>query len=107
RRLGKYTGGGATVTDGARVTDGASVTDEAGDLPDPAVESRGLRFALLGAVAVLVVVVLLTVFPDAPLRNPETGSVIEDSPLMNSLLVIIMLMFLAAGLGYGWATRTL
>jgi aminobenzoyl-glutamate transport protein len=95
RRLGRYT------------PEGATVADEAGDAPDPAVESRGLRFALLGFLAVLVVVVLLTVFPDAPLRNPDTGSVIEDSPLMNSLLVIIMLMFLAAGLGYGWATGTL
>ncbi len=93
-RLGRYTGSAATVEDDA-------------DVPDPAVESRGLRAALIGFLAVLAGVVLLTVFPHAPLRNPETGSVIEDSPLMNSLLFIIMLMFLAAGLGYGWAAGTL
>jgi p-aminobenzoyl-glutamate transporter AbgT len=33
-------------------------------------ESRGLRFAGYAVLASLVVVVLLSVFPGAPLRNP-------------------------------------
>jgi aminobenzoyl-glutamate transport protein len=57
--------------------------------------------------ASLVVVVLLSVFPGAPLRNPETGSLINDAPLMESLVVIITLIFLAAGIGYGYGARTL
>jgi aminobenzoyl-glutamate transport protein len=70
-------------------------------------ESRGLRFAGYAVLASLVVVVLLSVFPGAPLRNPQTGSLINDAPLMESLIVIITLIFLAAGIGYGHGARTL
>jgi aminobenzoyl-glutamate transport protein len=54
-----------------------------------------------------VVVVLLSVYPGAPQRNPETGSLVNDAPLMDSLIVIITLIFLAAGIGYGRGARTL
>ena len=74
---------------------------------DAAAESRGLRFAGYAVLASLVVVVLLSVFPGAPLRNPETGSLVNDAPLMDSLIVIITLIFLAAGIGYGRGARTL
>jgi aminobenzoyl-glutamate transport protein len=70
-------------------------------------ESRGLRFAGYAVLASLVVVVLLSAFPGAPLRNPETGSLINDAPLMESLIVIITLIFLAAGIGYGYGARSL
>jgi aminobenzoyl-glutamate transport protein len=80
--------------------------DEAEQL-DAAAEARGLRYALWGALAVLLAVVLLTVIPGAPLRNPETGRIIGDSPLMDSLIVIIALIFFAAGLGYGHGAGTL
>jgi aminobenzoyl-glutamate transport protein len=73
----------------------------------PAGEARGLRYALFGVLAVLAVIILLTAFPDAPLRNPETGSIVENSPLMNSLIFIIMLIFLVAGLCYGSGAGTL
>src|SRR6185369_11603673 len=45
--------------------------------------------------------------PGAPLRNPETGSLVNDAPLMESLIVIITLIFLAAGIGYGYGAQTL
>ena len=44
---------------------------------------------------------LLTVLPGAPLRNPETGAIFGDSPFMNSLIFIITMLFLVAGIGYG------
>jgi aminobenzoyl-glutamate transport protein len=74
---------------------------------DVTAESRGLRFAGYAVLASIVVVVLLSVFPGAPLRNPETGSLVNDAPLMQSLIVIITLIFLAAGIGYGHGARTL
>jgi aminobenzoyl-glutamate transport protein len=43
----------------------------------------------------------------APLRAPVTGRVIGTSPFMDSLIVIIALLFLAAGLGYGRGAGTL
>jgi len=49
----------------------------------------------------IAVVTLLTAPPNAPLRNPETGEVFGTSPFMSSLLFIISMFFLAAGLGYG------
>jgi aminobenzoyl-glutamate transport protein len=70
-------------------------------------EARGLRYATWAALAVLLAVVLLTVIPGAPLRNPDTGRIIGDSPLMDSLIVIIALIFFAAGLGYGHGAGTL
>ena len=43
-------------------------------------------------------VVLLTVIPGAPLRNPENGDIIGDSPFMDSLTFLISIMFLVAGI---------
>ena len=45
--------------------------------------------------------------PGAPLRDPETGAIIGTSPFMNSLIVIITLLFLAAGIGYGRGAGTI
>ena len=64
-------------------------------------ESRGLRFAVLYLLVAVAIVSLLTFLPDAPLRNPETGEIFGNSPFMSSLLFIISMLFLAAGLGYG------
>ncbi len=70
-------------------------------------ERRGLRLAGIYLLVAVVVVTLLTVLPGAPLRDPETGSIIGTSPFMDSLIVIIALLFLAAGLGYGKGAGTL
>jgi aminobenzoyl-glutamate transport protein len=83
---------------------------EAGEVPeeaeeeDPESEARGLRYALWATFGVIAVIALLTAIPGAPLRNPETGEVIGDSPLMDSLIVIIAAVFFAAGLAYGKGT---
>jgi aminobenzoyl-glutamate transport protein len=82
---------------------------EADDAPavSAAEESRGLRYALWATVAVLVGVALLTFIPGAPLRNPVTGKIIGDSPFMDSLIVIITIIFFAAGAAYGRGAGTL
>jgi aminobenzoyl-glutamate transport protein len=69
-------------------------------------ESRGLRFALWGLIAVLVFVGLLVVPPGAPLRHPETGAIVGDSPFMRSLIVTISLLFFATGTAYGMGAGT-
>jgi len=91
RSLGEYRGESAVATD-----------EEV-----PAGEPRGLRFASLAALAGLLVAVLLTVLPDAPLRNPETGAIFNDSPLMDSLIFIITMLFLVAGIGFGLGAKTI
>jgi|SoiMethySBSTD1v2_1073268.scaffolds.fasta_scaffold25380_7 aminobenzoyl-glutamate transport protein len=75
------------------------------DVPEG--EPRGLRFASLGVLAALLVVVLLTVLPGAPLRNPETGAIFNNSPLMDSLIFIISMVFLVAGICYGLGAKTI
>ncbi len=70
-------------------------------------EARGLKYALWALIATLIVFGLLTLLPGAPLRNPETGAIIGDSPFMNGLIVFIALVFLAAGAAYGIGAVTL
>ena len=70
-------------------------------------ESRGLRFAGVGLVAVLVLLGFLTIGSGAALRNPETGALIGNSPFMNGLIAVIMVLFLVAGAAYGFGARTM
>jgi aminobenzoyl-glutamate transport protein len=77
--------------------------DEAELLGD---EGRGLRFALYGVLASIAVIVLLVAPPGAPLRDPETDAVIGNTPFMDSLIFLITLIFLVAGICYGWGART-
>jgi aminobenzoyl-glutamate transport protein len=90
-RLGKYTPDAAASGPPA---------DESGALtPD---ESRGLRYAFFALVGVLVFFGLLTIPPGAPLRDPETGNLIGNTPFMNGLIAVIMVVFLFTGAAYGY-----
>jgi len=70
-------------------------------------ESRGLKFSLWATIGVMLFFAALTLPPGAPLRNPETGSLIENSPFMNGLIVFIALAFLAAGWAFGTGAGTI
>ena len=70
-------------------------------------ESRGLRCATYGLVGVLVLLALLTLPAGSPLRNPQTGAIIGNSPLMNGLIVAITAVFLVIGVAYGIGARTM
>src|SRR5262249_32951105 len=70
-------------------------------------ESRGLTYAALGLVGTLVVFGLLTLPPGAPLRNPDNGDLIGNSPFMNGLIALIMVMFLVTGAAYGFGAKTM
>jgi aminobenzoyl-glutamate transport protein len=64
-------------------------------------ESRGLKYALFALLGTIVVFALLTLPAGAPLRNPETGALIGNSPFMSGLIALIMVVFLATGAAYG------
>jgi aminobenzoyl-glutamate transport protein len=70
-------------------------------------ETRGLRFSFWGLLGVLVFIALLVAPPGAPLRNPDTGSIIGNSPFMNSLIVSIALLFFSTGAAYGIGAGTM
>jgi aminobenzoyl-glutamate transport protein len=69
-------------------------------------ESRGLNYALYGLIGLVAVFCLLTLPPGAPLRNPDTGVLIGNSPFMNGLIALIMLSFLTTGWAYGIGAGT-
>ena len=95
-RLGTYNP--ALAAEGTTTSQGATLSE---------MESRGLRFAGLGLLGLLAVFLLLTVPSGAPLRNPDTGELIGNSPFMNGLIALIMLMFLVTGWAYGVGAGTL
>jgi len=70
-------------------------------------EYRGLRYALYGLLAVIAFLLILTLPPGAPLRHPETGAIIGNSPFMTSLIVSIALVFLVSGAAYGVGAGTM
>lgn len=88
------------------LADEEELAREEGTAVDPALEAKGLRHAGLAVLGVLALIALLTLPPGAPLRNPETGDIIGNSPFMSSLIVIISLAFLAAGVAYGRVVGT-
>ena len=85
--------------------EGWAVDDE--EEVSPEADARGLRWAGLGAICVLIVITLLTAIPGAPLRDPITDKVIGDSPFMDSLIVIITLFFFVSGYLYGRGAGTM
>lgn len=68
-------------------------------------EQRGLRYALWGMLASFAFIGLLVLPPGAPLRHPETGAIIGNSPFMTSLIVSIALIFLVCGAAYAASAR--
>lgn len=98
----------ADAAAGVLHTDGVgSATAENSDGPGEEAEARGLKFALYGFLGVLAVVVLATVPSGAPLRDPETGSIVGNTPFMDSLLFIIAAFFLVAGTAFGAGAGTI
>jgi aminobenzoyl-glutamate transport protein len=69
-------------------------------------ESRGLRYSGFAFLGVVILFLLLTVPSGAPLRNPTTGVLIGNSPFMNGLIGVIMVLFLATGVAYGIGAKT-
>ena len=70
-------------------------------------ESRGLRFAFWGLIGVIVFLILMVAPSGAPLRHPETGAIIGNSPFMNSLIVTVALLFFTTGAAYGVGAGTM
>jgi len=86
----------------------AGTVDAAGDEQevDPAAESRGLRYALFAFLGFVALVLVLTLPPGAPLRDPVTGDIIGTTPFMDSLLFIISMIFLVSGIAFGVGAKT-
>lgn len=88
-RLGKY--------------DGPAVDEE----PISKEEKKALLWANLSALAFIVIIIVATVLPNGLLKNPETGSILQESPLMDSAVFLITILFFVPGLVYGFMMKNL
>jgi aminobenzoyl-glutamate transport protein len=80
--------------------------DETADEEAVAADSRGLRWATWGFAGTIAAITLLTLPPGAPLRDPTTGDIIGPTPFMASLIFLITMVFLVAGIAYGFGAGT-
>lgn len=64
-------------------------------------EKRGLKFSLITLIAFIGFILMLILPENSILQNVETGAILSDSPFINSIVIIIALLFFFTGLAYG------
>ncbi|WP_053362737.1 AbgT family transporter [Bacillus sp. FJAT-27251] len=70
-------------------------------------EKRGLKWAGLAALFFVIAILAMIIPEKGILRNPETGSIIQDSPFMTGIVPILTLLFFVPGLFYGFGAKTI
>lgn len=71
-----------------------------------AIEIKGLKWALLSLVLVLIALALTIIPENGLLRNPNDGSILR-SPFLDGIIVGIVLFFIIPGFVYGWIVGTI
>lgn len=69
-----------------------------------ALERKGLHAAGWATLAIAGVLAALVLVPNAPLRLDEGSNLERFKPLLESMVVVIALLFLVPGVTYGWVT---
>lgn len=80
---------------------------ESNDLADQDLtpgEKRALTLANMTFLVMAAGLILLLIPQDSFLRNPETGSLIDNSPFMNGIIVLISLFFLIPAVVFGFVS---
>ncbi|HHY20436.1 MAG TPA: AbgT family transporter [Bacilli bacterium] len=70
-------------------------------------EKRGLRWANYSIVGSVILALIAIIPENGLLRNAETGSLIQDSPLMAAVVPLVMILFIVPGLFYGFGAKTI
>jgi aminobenzoyl-glutamate transport protein len=70
-------------------------------------QRKGLRWAGLTAVGVVLLWVAMTLAPGAPLRDAAANDLTQWTPMFRSLVAGFFVLFLATGCAYGLATRAI
>lgn len=70
-------------------------------------ERKAMIYANIALLIAMVIVMFLAVPENGLLRNAKTGSLIQDSPLMNGIVPIITVLFFVPGLVYGFVAGTM
>lgn len=66
-----------------------------------------LRWANIAALLTAVFFIVFLIPENGILRNQETGSIIQESPFMDSIVFIITILFFVPGLVYGLVSKTI
>src|SRR5699024_8329856 len=69
-------------------------------------EKRGMKFAAIATVIFITIVLGLVLPQNGLLRDPETNGILS-SPFMDSIIIIMMLLFLIPGIAFGYGAKTL
>jgi aminobenzoyl-glutamate transport protein len=64
-------------------------------------ENSGLKSAGIGALIYIALLIIALIPRSSFLRNPDTGSIITDSPFMSGIIPIILFLFLVTTIPYG------
>ena len=70
-------------------------------------QQKGLRYAGISAILVILFVLIGAVPSHGFLRNQETGSLLIGSPFMSDLVMLIVALFFIPGLTYGIASKAI
>jgi len=70
-------------------------------------ERKGLKHAGIAFLLFALMIIALTAPSWGPLRNPETGSLVVESPFLRGLIPILFVMFALPGYFYGRAVGTI
>lgn len=81
------------------------VSEDTGEIT--AKQKSALRWANLSMLAVVVLVAALSIPENGILRNGETGSLLNNSPLLNGIALLITILFFVPGLIFGIKSGTI
>lgn len=70
-------------------------------------EKKALILTAIVAVIMVAITLIVLLNPNSPWRNEETGGFLPTSPLLSSIVFIIVAYFMTLGTVYGFATGTL
>jgi len=70
-------------------------------------ERKGLRNAGIAALVFVAIIVIACIPQDSFFRNAETGSLLSKAPLMDSIVLLIALLFFIPGVAFGRSAGTM
>ncbi|MDR2051911.1 MAG: AbgT family transporter [Treponema sp.] len=70
-------------------------------------EKRGLRWAGITLIGIVIVLLLTTVPQNGFFRDPKTHAIIPSSPFLSGIIGILFFIFFFLGLAYGYGARVI
>jgi aminobenzoyl-glutamate transport protein len=95
--LVKFLGEETAVTDAAILAQNQITADE----------KRGLRWAGLALIGIVIVLLLTTVPESGFFRDPKTHTLIPSSPFLSGIIGILFFVFFFLGIAYGYGSKTI